>query len=113
MPKFNITRRYAHSSDEIFAVAADVAAYNKFVPLVREVKVSGKQKHANGSETFNAALSIQYPRLNISETADCKMTVDRKSRTIQFRRLALIATVASDLTRESWFKLTRQIMVIT
>ncbi len=82
MPKFNVTRKYSHSAEDLFAVAADVPAYHNFVPLVRISRVWDRKQNADGTESFKAALTIVYKRLNMRETIESDMVVDPKTRTI-------------------------------
>jgi coenzyme Q-binding protein COQ10 len=82
MPKFNMTRKYPYPADQVFAVAAKVRAYDKFVPLVRGVQISERQISADGAESFKAALTITYRKLNIRETVQADVTVDPKAMTI-------------------------------
>ncbi len=83
MPKFNVKRKYPYSAEQLYAVASDVGHYNKFIPLVRGSTIKDVEKHADGTTSFAAALTIVYKRLNISETVKSSIVVDPKARTIK------------------------------
>ncbi len=76
MPKFSVTRKVPYSVEQVFAVAADVAQYRHFMPLVKRSSVRGILKNADGGETFDAELEVAYKKLGIKETMHSKVTVD-------------------------------------
>jgi coenzyme Q-binding protein COQ10 len=82
MPKFNMTRKYPYTADQLFSVAADVESYNQFLPLVRGSRVWARRKQEDGTETFKSALTITYRKLNIRETIKSDMKVNPASRSI-------------------------------
>ncbi len=57
MPKFNMTRKYPYPADQVFAVASQVRAYDKFVPWFAEWQISDRKANADGTESFKAALT--------------------------------------------------------
>lgn len=85
MPKFTVTRHVPFSADQIYAIAVDVAAYREFVPLLTGSAVRNRQKLAAGGESFDAALTIAYKKLNISETLTSHVETDPAGRTVRAR----------------------------
>jgi coenzyme Q-binding protein COQ10 len=67
LPKFSVTRRVNFSSDQIFAVVADVGRYKEFLPLVERSTVRGRKPAVDGLEKFNADLVVAYHPLRIQE----------------------------------------------
>ena len=83
MPKFTVTRRVPFSADQIYAIAVDVAAYKEFLPLMTGSTVRNRQKLPGGGESFDAALTIAYKKLNISETLTSRVETDLANRTVK------------------------------
>ncbi len=82
MTKFTVTRRVPFSAGQIYPIAADVAAYKEFLPLVTGSTTLNRQKLPSGGESFDAALTIAYKKLNISETLTSHVVTDPESRTV-------------------------------
>ncbi|MGQ0484854.1 MAG: type II toxin-antitoxin system RatA family toxin [Hyphomicrobiales bacterium] len=83
MTKFNVTRRVPYNADQIFAIAVDVGAYREFLPLVTRSTVRNRKPKPGGGETFDAALTIAYKKLNISETLASRVEIDPANRTVK------------------------------
>jgi coenzyme Q-binding protein COQ10 len=67
MSTHNITRHVGYTADQIYAIAADVGAYGKFLPAVREVTIRNYSKSPQGTETFDAALQVGIAKFGIRE----------------------------------------------
>ena len=59
MPKFEATRRVAHTPDEMFALVADVEKYPEFLPLCERLAVRSR-KERDGKTVLVADMSIGY-----------------------------------------------------
>jgi coenzyme Q-binding protein COQ10 len=77
MPQFSITRRLPFRPAELYAIAADVASYPRFVPLCTGVRVWDENTDADGRRHFRAAIDIAYPKLRLAETLTSEVTADR------------------------------------
>ena len=82
MPKFNVSRHVTYNVDQVFPVAADVAQYSEFVPLVRKSTVSNLKKLPDGRTEFDSALTITYKKLGISDVFNSHVVVDPKNHTV-------------------------------
>jgi coenzyme Q-binding protein COQ10 len=76
MPQFSITRRLPFRAAELYAVAADVASYPKFVPLCTGARAWDESRDADGRLYFRAAIDVAYPKLRLSETLTSEVTAD-------------------------------------
>jgi coenzyme Q-binding protein COQ10 len=83
MTKFNVSRVVPYTSEQVYDIAADVANYRKFLPLVRVSTVSNRQVHAGGVETFDAAMTIIYKKLKIDQTFHSKVEADPVKKTVK------------------------------
>jgi len=83
MTKFTVTRRVPFSAGQIYAIAADVAAYKEFLPLVTGSAVRNRQTLPGGGESFDAALTIAYKKLDISETLTSHIVTDPATRIVK------------------------------
>ena len=59
MPKFEATRRVAHTQGEMFALVADIEAYPQFLPLCESLAVRSR-KERDGRTILVADMSIGY-----------------------------------------------------
>ncbi|WP_217570660.1 type II toxin-antitoxin system RatA family toxin [Mesorhizobium sp. GbtcB19] len=59
MPKFEATRRVAHTADEMFALVADIETYPQFLPLCESLTVRSR-KERDGRTILVADMSIGY-----------------------------------------------------
>ena len=83
MPVFKAERRVDVTPDIAFAVAADVASYKKFLPLVSRSVIRGGKKQTETGETFAAELAVAYPRLGLSESFVSQVNTDNAMRVVQ------------------------------
>ncbi|MGX5805715.1 type II toxin-antitoxin system RatA family toxin [Bradyrhizobium sp. Arg314] len=59
MPKFEATRRVAHTPEEMFALVADIETYPQFLPLCESLTVRSR-KERDGRTILVADMSIGY-----------------------------------------------------
>ena len=59
MPKFEATRRVAHTPDEMFALVADVEKYPQFLPLCESLTVRSRRER-DGKTVLVADMSVGY-----------------------------------------------------
>lgn len=76
MPQFSITRRLPFRPADLYAIAADVPSYPRFVPLCTAARVWDDSKDADGRQHFRAAIDLAYPKLRLSETLTSEVTAD-------------------------------------
>ena len=80
MPSFRVTRRVAHSADEMFALVADVESYPQFLPLCQGLRARRRSTLPDGREVVVADMDVGYK--NIRETFTSRVTLDRPARKI-------------------------------
>jgi coenzyme Q-binding protein COQ10 len=85
MPVFRTSKRVAVPVDVAFAVAADVASYKDFLPLLQRSTIRGPKRPTSSGETFDAELAVSYPKLGLSESFISKVETDASKRTVQAR----------------------------
>jgi coenzyme Q-binding protein COQ10 len=85
MPQFSVTRSVPYSSEQVFAIARDVARYKEFLPLVRRSLVRNAVTAEDGIETFEGELTVAYEKLRIEEVMTSRVTVDPKALTVTAR----------------------------
>jgi coenzyme Q-binding protein COQ10 len=83
MTKVSVSRVVPYTADQVYHIAADVSNYRKFLPLVRASTVSNRQKHPNGLETFDAAMTVTYKKLKIDETFVSRVEADPMQKTVK------------------------------
>ena len=76
MTQFAVTRRMAHAPEALFAIAADVQHYSRFVPLCTHSSESARVADEQGRERFRGTLRLAYPKLSLAETLQSDVTVD-------------------------------------
>lgn len=67
MPVFNSSRLVVVAPAVAYAVAADVASYRDFLPLLESSAIVGPSTESNGIKSFNAELIVGYAKLNFRE----------------------------------------------
>lgn len=82
MPQFTLTRRVHVPASVAYAVAADVASYKEFLPLMVASTIRGAKRPSGAGETFNAELVIGYDRLGIRESFVSKVVTDPVARSV-------------------------------
>jgi len=76
MPQFSLTRRLPFRGPELYAIAADVANYPRFVPLCAGARVWDERADPDGRLHFGAAIDLAYPKLRLAETLTSEVTID-------------------------------------
>jgi coenzyme Q-binding protein COQ10 len=82
LPKFSTTRRVNLSVDQAFAIAADVASYKDFLPLLKRSVVRGEKKRVGEIETFDADLQVAFEKLGLRETFTSQVTSNASDHTV-------------------------------
>ncbi|PZN50797.1 MAG: ubiquinone-binding protein [Proteobacteria bacterium] len=82
MPKFEATRRVAHSPDEMFALVADVEKYPEFLPLCESLTVRSRRER-DGKTVLVADMSVGYKAIRETFTTQVllkpeELTIDVK-----------------------------------
>jgi coenzyme Q-binding protein COQ10 len=82
MPQFTTTRRVTVPPDVAYAVAADVASYKDFLPMLLRSNIRGQRQPHGAGETFLAELVAGYEKLGLRESFVSKVTTDPVNRTV-------------------------------
>jgi coenzyme Q-binding protein COQ10 len=77
MPKFEATRRVAHTPDEMFALVADVEKYPEFLPLCESLNVRSR-KERDGRTVLVADMSVGYKAIRETFTTQVLLNPDEK-----------------------------------
>jgi coenzyme Q-binding protein COQ10 len=76
LPKFSANRRVNLSLEQAFSIAADVASYKDFLPLLKRSVVRGERKRVGDTETFDADLQVAFEKLGLRETFTSNVVTD-------------------------------------
>lgn len=82
MPKFSTTRRVNLSVEQAFAIAADVASYKDFLPLLKRSAIRGEHKRVGDIEKFDADLQVAFEKLGLRETFTSQVTSNTADHTV-------------------------------
>jgi coenzyme Q-binding protein COQ10 len=82
MPSFKTSRRVAVPPAAAYAVAADVASYKDFLPLLERSLIRGGITETNNVKTFNAEVAVGYAKLNLRETFFSRVVCDANTHTV-------------------------------
>jgi coenzyme Q-binding protein COQ10 len=100
MPIFKTSRRVAVPPAAAYAVAADVASYKDFLPLLERSLIRGGITELDGVKTFNAEVTVGYAKLNLRETFFSRVVCDMNKQTVTatsqeppFKHLTAIWTI--------------------
>jgi coenzyme Q-binding protein COQ10 len=100
MPVVKAVRRIPVPARVAYEVAADVGAYQEFLPLLEESAILGEVAETSDSRRFQARLVVGYKKLGLRErfTSDvlcdwAKRSVTATSREAPFRQLRTVWTV--------------------
>ncbi len=77
MPKYEATRRVAHTPDEMFALVADVEKYPQFLPLCEALTVRSR-KERDGRTILVADMSIGYKAIRETFTTQVLLKPDER-----------------------------------
>ncbi|WP_249689772.1 type II toxin-antitoxin system RatA family toxin [Stappia sp. WLB 29] len=80
MPSFQTVHKVAHSSDDMFALVADVEKYPEFVPLCEKLQVRGRKDLGGGREVLVADMTVAYKLFR--ETFTSRVTLEPANRRI-------------------------------
>jgi coenzyme Q-binding protein COQ10 len=82
MPKFEATRRVAHTPEQMFALVADVEKYPQFLPLCESLSVRSR-KERDGKTVLVADMSVGYKA--IRETFTTQVLLNPAERVIDVK----------------------------
>ena len=85
MPKFSTTRRVNLTVEQAFAIAADVASYKDFLPLLKRSAIRGERKRVGDTEIFDADLQVAFEKLGLRETFTSQVTCNTSDHTVTAR----------------------------
>ncbi|BAV45243.1 ubiquinone-binding protein [Mesorhizobium sp. 113-1-2] len=83
MPKFEATRRVAHTPQQMFALVADVEAYPQFLPLCEALTVRSR-KERDGRTVLLADMSIGYKAIRETFTTQVLLKPDEKTIDVKY-----------------------------
>ena len=67
MARVSLKKAVALSANQAFAIAADVASYKEFVPLVTRSTIRGKISEQGDVKSFAADMMVAYEKLGLRE----------------------------------------------
>jgi coenzyme Q-binding protein COQ10 len=76
MPKFTTVRRVPLAAAQAYAIAADVASYKDFLPLVQRSVIRGQRRPEGTGESFDAELAVAYEKLRLRESFISRVTLE-------------------------------------
>ena len=82
MAKFSIKRRVNLTVEQAFAIAADVASYKDFLPLLKRSAIRSERKRVGDIETFDADLQVAFEKLGLRETFTSQVTTNQADHTV-------------------------------
>lgn len=101
MAQFRARRLVSVPAGIAYAVAASVAEYRLFLPLLEQTRIIGPVRDDNGMQSFRAELAIGYGKLGIREKFTSDVTCDAARRTVTavsreapFRSMKTVWTIA-------------------
>ena len=77
MPKFEATRRVAHSPEQMFDLVADVEKYPQFLPLCESLTVRSR-KERDGKTVLVADMSVGYKAIRETFATQVLLKPDEK-----------------------------------
>ncbi|MDX8529800.1 type II toxin-antitoxin system RatA family toxin [Mesorhizobium sp. VK25A] len=83
MPKFEATRRVAHTPDEMFALVADIESYPQFLPLCESLAVRSR-KERDGRTILVADMSIGYKAIRETFTTQVLLKPDENAIDVKY-----------------------------
>ena len=100
MPHFRAKRLVAVPAGIAYGVAADVAAYKEFLPLLEQSRIVGAVSEEEGSRRFRAELAVGYSKLRLHEKFtsnvfcdNIKQLVTATSQEPPFRNMKTVWTI--------------------
>ena len=83
MPKFEATRRVAHTPEQMFALVADIETYPQFLPLCEALTVRSR-KERDGRTILVADMSIGYKAIRETFTTQVLLKPDENSIDVKY-----------------------------
>ena len=83
MPSFKLSSHSAYTPEQMFGIAADIERYPDFIKLIHGARILGRQRDANGLETFRSEIDIAYDKLKIHQTFASDVSLDARNLTIR------------------------------
>jgi len=83
VPSFKITNTSAYRPEQMYAIAADMERYPEFIKLIRDTRVSKRERHPDGTQTCHSEIDVVYNKLNIHQTFVSDVTLDPEALTIR------------------------------
>ena len=83
MPKFEATRRVAHTPEQMFALVADIEKYPEFLPLCESLTVRSR-KERDGRAVLVADMSIGYKAIRETFTTQVLLKPDEKAIDVKY-----------------------------
>jgi coenzyme Q-binding protein COQ10 len=85
MPVFQTSKLVNVSAATAYAVAADVAAYREFLPLIHRSVIKGQETKTTQGLKFEAELAISYPKLGLAQSFVSQVETDDRQRSVMAR----------------------------
>jgi coenzyme Q-binding protein COQ10 len=82
MPHFSTKRIVNLTAEQAFLIAADVASYKEFLPLLGRSTIRGARTQVGDDEMFSADLQITYEKLGFRETFTSQVTTNAVTRRV-------------------------------
>jgi coenzyme Q-binding protein COQ10 len=103
MPVFKSRRVVSVPADVAYAVAADVASYRDFLPLLEQSAIVGDVRESDNGRQFRASLTVGYKKLGLREEFVSDVRCDRIARRVTascnerpFRHMRTVWSVKED-----------------
>lgn len=77
MPKFEATRRVAHTPEEMFALVADIEKYPQFLPLCEALSIRSR-KERDGRTVLVADMTVGYKAIRETFTTQVYLKPDER-----------------------------------
>ena len=77
MPKFEATRRVAHTPEEMFALVADIERYPQFLPLCEALSIRSR-KERDGRTVLVADMTVGYKAIRETFTTQVYLKPDER-----------------------------------
>lgn len=82
MPHFRAKRLVAVPAGIAYGVAADVAAYKEFLPLLEQSRIVGAVSEEGSSRRFRAELAVGYSKLRLREKFTSNVVCNHTKQTV-------------------------------
>jgi coenzyme Q-binding protein COQ10 len=82
VPRFSTSRLVDLSPEHAFAIAADVASYKEFLPLLKRSVIRGTVHRVGAIERFDADLQVALEKMGIRESFTSHVATDTETMTV-------------------------------